>query len=197
MANSTAKPAKDITEEELIHAEGQRPSWTVIAKLFGVTATNVRENWRPIPGFPEENSKVREIVEFMKSHQSKRGGIPTTETMEEVREERERKELEKVSRQVDKATLEVADLKKVLYRADKVEKAMTAMEDTLSNTLVRHDGISVEALNKYWKRKFKEKPPRKVIDMVKAISKPVVERIKSDLAAEGVEMKKMLKKRES
>ena len=187
--------AAEIPQSVIDKYQAQKHTWINISQMFEVSQQTIVKNWRSYPGFPSSKDP-QETVDFMIKYQS-RDSTPISDDMAEVRDQRERKELEKVSRQVDKATLEVAELKKTLCRTDSAGKAINSMSDVLSNTLVRHDGICVEQCIKYWQRKFKDKPPRKVTDMLKAISKPVVDRIKEDLATEGEDMFKMLTKRDS
>lgn len=76
-----------------------------------------------------------------------------------------------------------------------MERAFASVGDTLANTLIRLEGILIDELTSHWKKKHKEKPPRKLIDAIRKIARPSSDRIKEALADEGQAMQDDLRKR--
>ena len=188
-----ARRAVDIPQHEVDKWQAmERHTWINIAKLFEVSIQSIKQSWRAWAGFPEKPDP-QAIIDFMKVHQAG-SDAPTSESMEDVREQRERKELEKVERQVDKLHLEVQREMGNLYVAAETEKAIGAMIDTVTNCLIRLDGISISNIEEYWLKKYKEQPPRKFIQAIRETSRDTAEAIAQALSDEGEEMKANLAK---
>jgi hypothetical protein len=185
--------AEDIPQSEIdVFQNKDRHTWVNIAKLFQVSQQTVHKNWKVYAGFPEDPNP-QAVIDFMKVRQSG-GSEPLSESMEEIREKREVKELEKVSIHVVKATLEVERLKGHLCEMGQLERTIGALLDIVMNTTNRLDGVFNSKLETHWLKKHKEKPPRKLVNAIREVSKDVAQELLESLSDEGTALFEAIEK---